>query len=355
MKFDVIVGNPPYQENDNGQRDDGSVSASATPLYHFFFELAKNISNEKISLIFPARWLYGSGKGLSKFTAEMFSDYRIKSLTLFQSSNKVFPDTDIKGGVLFMTYDKTYEGMADITVIDRQNKRNNYKSYLNSADSGVFIPYGELVSIFKKVSNKLDWENDSIQKIVSSRKPYGLSTNFFKNPTKFNLPPIYDNRMEIDDIEIIGLENGKRVTKFMANNYPIPNGHETINKWKLFAGKAMGSGTFGEKVPELPIGKPSVIATETFIRIGNFESEFEAQSLKKYYYSKFFRALLGIVKTTQDAPSRVYKYIPIQDFTKYSDIDWEKSISEIDQQLYEKYELSQEEIIFIEEKVKSME
>lgn len=355
MKFDIVVGNPPYQENDNGKRDDGAISASATPLYHYFFELAKQMSNEQTCLIFPARWLYGSGKGLGNFTKKMFKDYKVKSLTLFQASNKIFPNTDIKGGVLYMIYDKSYEGIVDVTVVDRQNKTHHYESYLNTSNSGVFIPFEELVTIYEKVSQKSNLSENSFQKIVSSRKPYGLSTNFFKNPSKFNLPPIFEKCVSNDNIEVIGLEGSKRVKKYIDKNYPITNGKDTIYKWKLFAGKAMGSGTFGEKIPDLPIGGPGTIATETFIRIGDFATKYEVENVKKYYYSKFFRALLGIVKTTQDAPARVYKFIPMQDFTEKSDIDWSKSIVEIDKQLYVKYDLSQDEVTFIEENVKGME
>ena len=354
MKFDVVVGNPPYQENDNGKRDDGSTNASASPLYHYFFLFVKTISNEQTCLIFPARWIFGSGKGLQKFTNDMLQDFKIKNLTLFQNSEKVFPNTIIKGGVLYITYDKNYEGTTEVTVIDRQDKTHKFNTYLNSADSGVFIPFKELINIYKKVLQKVDLHQENFTDIVSSRKPYGLSTNFFKNPSKFEFPPIFDTRKFDSDIEIIGLENKKRITKYAPCDYPVPKGNDTIYKWKLFAGKATGSGIFGEKIPDLPIGKPGAISTETFIRIGSFDSEYEVKAIKRYYHSKFFRALLGIAKTTQDASSRVYRFIPLQNFTKNSDINWDKSISEIDQQLYLKYNLSESEINFIEEKVKSM-
>lgn len=355
MKFDVVVGNPPYQENDNSKRDDGSISASASPLYHHFFELAESVSNERTCLIYPARWIYGSGKGLGKFTSTMLDRKNIKSLTLFQLSNKVFPNTDIKGGVLFTLLDKNYEGPADITVYDRNNVKHHFENFLNTSDLGVFIPYKELINVLKKVAMKTDFSNNSFQSIVSSRKPYGLSTNFFSNPSKYGFPPIMSERNSKEDIEIIGLEKNKRVKKYVNASYPIKVGNESIYKWKVFAGKATGSGYFGEKIPDLPIGNPGTIATETFIRIGCFDTQNEAIAVKKYYYTKFFRALLGIIKTTQDAPSRVYKFVPLQDFTINSDIDWSKSIFEIDNQLFEKYELSENEINFINDNVDEME
>lgn len=355
MKFDIVIGNPPYQENDNGKRDDGAANASASPIYNHFFYLAREVALKKVNLIFPARWLNGAGKGLSDFRRDMLQDQHIRSMSVFKNASMLFPNTDIKGGVLYLTYDKEYIGPADISVIDHDEQRYKFKSYLNSAGSGVFIPYGELVSIFEKVSKVADLKEENIGKITSVRKPYGLATNFFNDPQKFNLPEIYEEKQNKDDIEILGLIEKKRTYRYVPVDYPIPDGRKTIYKWKVFASKAMGSGEFGEKVPSLSIGAPGQIATETFIRIGAFNDEFEVKALRKYYYSKFFRAMLGISKTTHDAPARVYSLIPLQDFTKNSDIDWSLSISKIDQQLYEKYGLDQEEVNFIESKVRSME
>lgn len=355
MKFDVVVGNPPYQENDNGKREDGSSNASASPLYHLFFNLSKELSTDITSLIFPARWLSGAGKGMGTFSNELLNDRSVMNLSLFKKSCEVFPNTDIKGGVLYLTYKKGYDGMADITVYDSITEKNKFSSYLNSLESGVFIPYGELISIFEKVNNVTDYSKESIQSIASSLKPYGLRTDFFRNQKKYNLPEISDKQQLDSDIAIIGLEKGKRVYRYIPRDYPLSVGLDTIDKWKLFVGKATGSGELGEKIADMPIGKPSLIATETFIRLGTFESEYEVIALKKYYHTKFFRCMLGILKTTQDAPARVYKFVPLQNFNKNSDINWNKSISDIDAQLYKKYNLNKEEIDFIESKVTPME
>lgn len=354
MKFDVVVGNPPYQENDNGIREGGAANASARPLYHHFFNMAKTVANEKVNLVFPARWLSGAGRGLGKFTKEMLEDKHIRSMTVYKKSSKVFPNTEIKGGVLYLTHDKNYQGKAQVQVEDTTGEVSRYESYLNSAGSGVFIPFGELVTIYEKVSAKEDLANNSIQTITSSSRPFGLRTDFFRNQKKYNLPPIAEERESETDIEIIGLERGKRVFRYIPEEYPIPKGEEKVEKWKLLAGKAMGSGHFGESVPQLPVSPPGQICTETFICLGEFETEFEAQSLKKYFHSKFFRTMLGVLKNTQDAPARVYGLVPMQDFTPNSDIDWTKEVSEIDHQLYRKYELSEEEVDFIERKVKEV-
>lgn len=351
MKFDIVVGNPPYHENDNGVRDDGAGNASASPLYHYFFELAQQVSTDKINLIFPARWLTGAGKGMGNFSEKMLNDTHVQSVTVFQNSRLIFPDTEIKGGVLYLTYDKKYNGKANITIIDNQNQISTYQSYLNSANSGVFIPYGELISIYEKVAAKTNLLSNNIQNITSTLKPYGLRTDFFKNPAKYKLPKIFIEKNDPTDIEIIGLDNKRRVIRFVPRDYPIPTGNDTIDKWKVFGSYAYGKGEFGETTPELIVGKPSQICTETFLVFGPFDTEFEANAFKKYFNGKFFRALVGILKNTQHSTT-TYGFVPLQNFTKDSDIDWRLSISEIDRQLYEKYELDQKEIDFIEDNVK---
>lgn len=351
MEFDIVVGNPPYHENDNGVRADGSENASASPLYHYFFELAQRVSTDKINLIFPARWLTGAGKGMGKFSKQMLNDTHIQSVTVFKNSSVIFPDTEIKGGVLYLTYDKKYNGKAKITIVDNQNQVNTYESYLNSANCGVFIPYGELISIYEKVVDKEDLISNNIQTITSPLKPYGLRTDFFKNPEKYNLPKIFIEKNNPTDMEIIGLDNKKRVIRFVPRDYPIPTGNDTIDKWKVFGSYAYGKGEFGETTPELIVAKPFQICTETFLVFGPFDTEFEANAFKKYFNGKFFRALVGILKNTQHSTT-TYGFVPLQNFTEDSDIDWRLSVSEIDRQLYKKYELSQKEIDFIESNVK---
>ncbi|WP_290003125.1 hypothetical protein [Faucicola atlantae] len=144
-----------------------------------------------------------------------------------------------------------------------------------------------------------------------------------------------------------------RVSRFVPNDYPLPAGKESVDKYKIFASYAYGTGSFGEKGANLILGEPLQICTETFLQIGNFDTEFEAQSFIKYYKTKFFRAMVGILKVTQHSTT-TYGYVPLQDFTAESDIDWSQSIADIDQQLYQKYGLDQTEIDFIETKVKPM-
>lgn len=177
-----------------------------------------------------------------------------------------------------------------------------------------------------------------------------MTTNFFNDPSKYKLPDVSAERHSSNDIEIYGLYDKKRVIRYVPEDYPIPKIKVPIEKYKLFVPKAYGSGKFGESPSDFIIGRPGQICTETFLAFGPFETEYEVESFKKYYYTKFFRSLLGILKTTQDNVT-VYDYIPIQDFTEKSDINWSNSISDIDKQLYEKYSLNEDEILFLEEKI----
>lgn len=353
MKFTAVIGNPPYQVNDNGVRDDGSANASASPIYNLFVEEAKKISRMQ-SLIIPARWATGAGKGLGSFTKTMINDQHIKTFVLHTNSRDVFPTVDIKGGVCYFLRDDDYSGKTNITIHTATSSKS-FEGELNSNNTGTFIPYLEMVTILAKIKQKTnDFEKNNIQSITSVRKPYGLSTDFFKNQSKYGLPPVDDVLKLSDDIEIVGLENAKRMSKFVRKEYPITIGKKDINTWKVFMPYAYGTGEFGEVGGRPMVGTPNQICTETFLRIGSFQSSFEAESLLKYYKTKFFRALVGILKTTQHATT-TFGYVPLQNFTQESDIIWNSSISDIDKQLYKKYNFSEEEINFIEVQVKPME
>ena len=176
-------------------------------------------------------------------------------------------------------------------------------------------------------------------------KPYGLRGDFFKNPKKYDLPEIFDNRINSTDLAIFGLENNRRVFKYIPENYPLPK-NDGVDKYKVFVNRTYGNGKLGQDNRPTPlIGKPGELCTETFLQVGPFESEIESKNALKYMESKLFKLLVGINKTTQDAPRRVYTFVPIQDFTESSDIDWNGSVSE---QLYEKYNLTQDEQDYIE-------
>lgn len=343
MKFDVVVGNPPYQETANGK------STKDVPVYNYFYDLAERVSTKYI-LISPARFLFNAGSTDKKWNKKMLSNKHIKVVFYEQDAAKIFPNTDIKGGIAILY-------------------RNKDKDFGNI---GLFTPFEELDSISNKVS-KLTYR--TLDEIISNRGQYRFSDLIYKeypNDMKKisdrriasnafnNLPNLFTEKEphnKFNYIRILGRLDNQRIYRWFRRDYlqePI-----TFEKWKIILPKANGSGAIGE-VLSTPligkplIGKPLIGFTETFISIGVFDNKLEAQNALKYVQSKFARTMLGILKITQDNPKDKWSKVPLQDFTQNSDIDWTKSISDIDQQLYKKYGLNQKEINFIENKVKSM-
>lgn len=338
MKFDVVVGNPPYQETANGK------STKDVPVYNYFYDLAERVSTKYI-LISPARFLFNAGSTDKKWNKKMLSNKHIKVVFYEQDAAKIFPNTDIKGGIAILY-------------------RNKDKDFGNI---GLFTPFEELDSISNKVS-KLTYR--TLDEIISNRGQYRFSDLIYKeypNDMKKisdrriasnafnNLPNLFTEKEphnKFNYVRILGRLDNQRIYRWFRRDYlqePI-----TFEKWKIILPKANGSGAIGEVLSTPLIGKPLIGFTETFISIGVFDNKLEAQNALKYVQSKFARTMLGILKITQDNPKDKWSKVPLQDFTQNSDIDWTKSISDIDQQLYKKYGLNQKEINFIENKVKSM-
>lgn len=340
MKFDVVIGNPPYQQEAKG------ASTRDEPIYPEFMDLAYKLSS-LATLITPGRFLFNAGQTSKAWNHKMLNNPHIKVIMYQQNSANIFPNTDIKGGVAITLYD--------------ENK--------DFGKIGIFTPYKELESIVNKV-----WENKlvSFSKIVSSSGLYRFSDVVFeKYPNLYKLMGsgtgkkitskvmskanklFTKNRQSSSDIKLIGLINNKRDYRFIARDYLQDN--KFIDKFKVMIPKANGSGAIGEVISTPLVGEPLVGGTDTFISLGPVSTLTEANAILKYVKCKFGRALLGVRKITQDNPKSTWQYVPLQDFTSKSDIDWTKSIHEIDQQLYKKYNLSQDEINFIETKVQAME
>lgn len=332
MKFDVIISNPPYQLSDGG------AQASAKPIYQFFVEQAKKLKPRYLTMIIPARWMTG-GKGLDDFRNETIHDRHFTVLHDFANTEECFTGVDIKGGICYFLWERDKEKLCDIYRHDN-NGISYSQRYLVEEDDDIFIRYPQLVSIKNKV-----WKEKvvSFESIVSARKPYGLSSDFFINPVKFGLPPIYDKPFE-NGYSILGLVALKRVIKYIPMNYPLPK-KDGLNKYKLFITNSYGCGEIGEGPATPVLATPGELCTETFLEIGNFDTKIEAENALTYLKTKFFRCLVGIRKQTQHATRQVYHYVPMQDFSK----PW------TDEELYKKYNLSQEEIDFIESMIKPME
>ena len=333
MKFNAIVGNPPYQEMDGG------ASASAKNIYPYFVNVSKKLHPDYISLIMPARW-YSAGKGLDEFRHDMIRDKHIIKLFDYTDSKDIFPTVEIKGGICYFLRSENEEKPCEIMYHSDEGIQYSTR-YLHDLGE-VYIRDERIISVAHKV---IDDDFESFEPIVSARKPYGIAGDFFKDPEKYELPEIFDEKVNSTDLAIFGLEGSNRVYKYVPQNYPLPK-KEGLDKYKLFVNRTYGNGRLGQDNRPTPlIGKPNELCTETFLQIGPFESEIEAKNALKYMETKLFKLLVGINKTTQDAPKRVYNFVPIQDFTESSEIDWNSPVSE---QLYEKYDLTSEEIEFIE-------
>jgi hypothetical protein len=327
MKFDAVIGNPPYQESTD--------TNFSKPVYHHFIDTAVNMKPNYVCMVHPARFLFNAGATPKDWNNKMLNDPNLSIAMYEPESQKVFSGVDIKGGIC-------------ITLWNKNNKGKGLE--------GLFISQLELSTIVKKVGE------GGFNTIVSSRgqtkltisldpqypKDLRVAPNYF-----VRFPEVFKKVKESENsIKIIGLEKGNKRTERYVEHKLIND--SKLDSWKVFMPKAIGSGSFGEAMSELLIGSPKSGCTYTFLQVGNFVSREEAQNCIKYLKTKFTRALLGIMKITQNNSSKVWKKVPLQDFTKKSDIDWSRSISEIDQELYNKYKLSREEIAFIENKVQPM-
>lgn len=339
MKFDVIIGNPPYQE------ETASDSTRKPPIFNFFMDEAYKCS-DKVSLITPARFLFNAGYTPSQWNDKMLNDPHLKVQLYEPISGRIFQNTLIEGGIV-ITYHDNNENYGAIET---------------------FVKFGELNTILRKVRIKT---NRFLNEIISSPLSYQLTPMVNKDYPNL-LPRLrssaFSTHAELfysevpqdgnDYIGMMGLLDSERTIKYIRKDY-IRDSSGTLDKWNVLVSKANGaSGTLGEE-PARMISRPSVIGkdigyTQTFIAIGKFESETEARNAEKYVLSKFARAMLGILKITQDCPGPKWAYVPLQDFTSSSDIDWSKSIEEIDEQLFDKYDLDEQERNFIRTKVKEM-
>lgn len=334
MKFDVIISNPPYQLNDGG------AQASASPIYQKFIEQAIKLKPRYLTMIVPSRWMTG-GKGLDDFRNDMLHDNRLSIIHDFKDASLCFTGVEIKGGVNYFLWEKDKTSPIVHVVNDYGNKgivESDRKLLEEGCD--IFIRNNELVSIYNKVALKKEL---SFSSIVSTRKPYGLTGDFFKNQIKYGLPNVSLDPIQ-DGYTIYGLDSLKRVKRYVSKEYPLPK-TEGLEKYKIFVSESYGSGEFGEKPADEIIGLPGDLCTETFLQIGPFDSKEETENCLTYWKTKFFRALVGVKKNTQHCTKDVYKFVPLQDFSK----PW------TDEELYKKYELCKEEIDFIENNVESME
>ena len=344
MKFDVIIGNPPYQDEVLGDNQQ-----FAPPIYNLFIDEAQKVA-ERVELIHPARFLFNAGSTPKAWNNKMLNDNHFKVLKYNSDSSQIFGNAvEIKGGVAVTYWDRNskfkpigkFIASHELTSID---KKVNSKKTLSFSDI-VFAPERY------KFTEQMHDEHPNIESMLSKGHKYDLKTAVF---TK--LADIIFFEVKPDDnaiyVKILGTVGGKRTFRWIKREYiSVP---DNFTRFKLLTPKANGNGTFGEALTPAVIGLPNVGHTQSFFSIGNFETVVEAENVQKYTKTKFARALLGIKKVTQENTAKVWEHVPLQDFTSSSDIDWSKSIAEIDEQLFDKYGLDEQERNFIRTKVKEM-
>ena len=340
MKFDYVIGNPPYQET--------LQNTSDKPIYNDFMDASYQIS-DKVELITPARFLFNAGKTAKVWNEKMLNDVHLKVLYYEPDSSKVFSNTDIKGGVA-ITYRDGNAEFGAIGSFTPYNELNDILHRVKNHKSFVSIEKIVITSFAYHYTDKLHEDYPDAASRLSKGHAYDLKSNAFDR-----LSDVYQDEKPDDGhdyIRIFGRQNNERTYKFIRRDYV--NNVANLDKYKLFMPKANGTGAFGEVLTLPEISEPGVGATESFVSIGLFDTAEECDNLLKYIKSRFMRAMLGVVKITQDLTPSKWKYVPLQDFTAHSDIDWSKSVAEIDQQLYRKYDLTADEIEFIETHVKEM-
>lgn len=334
MQFDVIIGNPPYQLSDDG------FGKSAAPIYQHFVEQAKTLEPRYLSMVIPARWFAG-GKGLDEFRESMLSDDHLRSIDDYLSASDVFPGVGLKGGVCYFLWDQANAGPCRVTTHFKDWPVSTATRPLLEEGADIFIRFNEGLSILKKVAAVENGEMDSLllpekkrfEQLVSSRKPFALDTTFKGKATK-----------RADDVLVY--QNGG--TGYIARS-EITAGVEFIDSWKIYIGRAApGTGnrdTYPHRIVSTPfVGEPGSISSETYLCIGPFNSERQAECALSYLSCRLTRFLILLHKPSQDTTRKVYTFVPTQKWNK----QW------TDEDLYAKYGISESEIAFIEKVVRPM-
>lgn len=324
MKFDVIIGNPPYQLTDS------SESASASPIYQKFVLAAKKLNPAHIVMVTPSRWFSG-GKGLSDFRDEMLKDCRLHTIVDYFDSSECFPGVDISGGISYFHWDREYTGDCRFVSCNK-DRRNELNRPLLFSWTPVFIRFNEALSIVEKIRAKGE---PSFMEWVSERRPFGLETKEVGHSAKRE-----------GDVRFYINRNVTQEARYIARS-AVPERQEWIDKWKVLISYAYGErGDFPYQVIGRPfLAEPGSSCSETFLVIGVYETHKDAEHVMQYLQTRFLRFLVLLQKATQHATAKVYSLVPQQDFSEV----W------TDEKLYRKYGLTAEEIAFIERMIKPME
>lgn len=336
MKFDVIIGNPPYQLSDGGGTGD-----SAKPLYHLFIEQAKKLSPRYISMIIPSRWMKG-GKGLDSFREDMMNDTRIKYIQDFEDAKECFSGLHIDGGVCYFLWDASHNGKVEYHFKSLDQSDSISYRFLKNGISSTIIRDCRQLGIIEKAGMLKETRFNTI---VKARNPFGFNADFFNAPQNYQAINTYKENSEGRCLiyGVKGKKGGARRTSCYIDRKVIFANTQLIDSYKLFFSKAYM--TTSTVPPEIIQGLPKYICTETFLAIGDFPTKEQMLNCLSYIKTKFFRALLFFNRHSLNISRDSFELIPLQDFSE----PW------TDEKLYKKYGLSEEEISFIESMIRPME
>jgi hypothetical protein len=335
MKFKAIVGNPPYQINDGGE----AASDAAMPIYHKFISTGITLQPRCLSMITPSKWMVG-GRGLKEFRKNMINDHHIKVLVDFENSFECFPRVHIDGGVSYFLWDNNYSGKTQYTLTKSDKSSNTTLRYLKSEDSDIVIRDLGYISIIEKTKS-----DTSFSEIVSARKPFNIGTDLFNAPEnygEYDLTFLPDpNKSLVYGVK--GVKGGaKRIEGYISIENVTKN-KDWIDQYKILVPKAWSADAVIP--PQFISADKNSLCTETFLVVGPFNNKQERDNCFSYMHTNFFRALLFWGRGTMQVSREVFRFVPIQDFSR----SW------TDEELYKIYDLDEKEIKFIDNLVKPME
>ena len=327
MKFDVIIGNPPYQLNDGG-----GVGSSAIPIYDKFVTQAKKLNPNHLIMIIPSRWFTG-GRGLDSFRSEMLNDRRIKQIHDFKDAKECFPGNPPKGGVCYFLWDKNYDGDCEVYTHHQGEIISKSKRPLLDDISQIFIRENEAVGIVNKVRAL---KEESFSKLISSNDPFGFDMREANSYSR--IKPDYKLKDFKNSVNFY-YQGWKSSGLGFVDKKNIRKNIDWVDKYKILIPKAWGVGDYKNDWLKPIVIEPNSCCTETYLVVGPFDKKNSIKNIESYIQTKFFHYMTSIIKITQNTMQKAYSLVPMQDFSE----KWD------DQKLYEKYKLSKKEIDLIEE------